>query len=51
MKFTINESEMFTEMAKVGSISNKVGQTGNYFIYVYNKEKKIPHFHIKKKNR
>lgn len=49
MKFTINESEMFTEMVKVGSISNKVGQTGNYFIYVYDKEKNIPHFHIKEK--
>ena len=34
MKLNINESKMLTEMAKIGSISNKVGQTGNYFIYV-----------------
>ena len=49
MRLNINEPEMFTEMAKIGSISNKVGQTGNYFIYVYDKEKNIPHFHIKEK--
>lgn len=51
MKLNINESEMLTEMAKIGSISNKVGQAGNYFIFIYNNERDIPHFHIKEKNR
>ena len=49
MKLNINESKMLTEMAKIGSISNKVGQTGNYFIYVYGNEKTISHLHIKEK--
>jgi hypothetical protein len=49
MRLNINESEMLTEMAKIGSISNKVGQAGNYFIFVYNNERAIPHFHIKEK--
>lgn len=48
-KLMINASELFTEMAKVGSISNKVGQDGNYFIYVYDNERNIPHFHIKER--
>lgn len=49
MKLDINESKMLTEMAKIGSISNKVGQTGNYFIYVYGNEKTVSHLHIKEK--
>lgn len=49
MKLNINESKMLTEMAKIGSISNKVGQTGNYFIYVYGNEKTVSHLHIKEK--
>lgn len=49
MKLSINESDMLLEMAKIGSISNKVGQAGNYNIYVYNNEQNIPHFHIKEK--
>ena len=49
MKLNINESKMLTEMAKIGSISNKVGQTGNYFIYVYSNEKTVSHLHIKEK--
>ena len=49
MKLNINESKMLTEMAKIGSISNKVGQAGNYFIYVYGNEKTVSHLHIKEK--
>lgn len=49
MKLNINESKMLTEMAKIGSISNKVGQTGNYFIYVYGNEKTVSYLHIKEK--
>ena len=49
MKLNINESKMLTEMAKIGSISNKVGQTANYFIYVYGNEKTVSHLHIKEK--
>ena len=51
MKLNINESKMLTEMAKIGSISNKVGQAGNYFIYVYGNEKTVSHLHIKKKKQ
>lgn len=49
MKLNINESKMLTEMAKIGSIYNKVGRTGNYFIYVYGNEKTVSHLHIKEK--
>lgn len=49
MKLDINESKMLTEMAKICSIYNKVGQTGNYFIYVYGNEKTVSHLHIKEK--
>lgn len=49
MKLNINESKMLTEMAKIGSISNKVGQAENYFIYVYGNEKTVSHLHIKEK--
>lgn len=49
MKLNINESKMLTEMAKIGSISNKVGQAGNYFIYVHGNEKTVSHLHIKEK--
>ena len=49
MKLNINESKMLTEMAKIGSISNKVEQAGNYFIYVYGNEKTVSHLHIKEK--
>lgn len=49
MKLNINEFKMLTEMAKIGSISNKVGQAGNYFIYVYGNKKTVSHLHIKEK--
>ena len=51
MKLNINESKMLTEMAKIGSISNKVGQTGNYFIYVYGNKKKLSHIFILRKKQ
>lgn len=51
MKLNINESKMLTETAKIGSISNKVEQTGNYFIYVYGNEKTVSHLHIKEKKQ
>lgn len=35
------------EMAKIGTFGNKVGERGNYEVWVYNKEGDgIPHFHI-----
>ena len=35
------------EMAKIGSIDTQIGKTGNYEIWVYNREGDgIPHFHI-----
>ena len=35
------------EMAKIGTFGNKVGESGNYEVWVYNKEGDgIPHFHI-----
>lgn len=49
MKLNIDEPEMLTEMAKIGSISTTVGQTGNYFIYIYDKEKISHTFTLKKR--
>ena len=35
------------EMAKIGSIDTQISKTGNYEIWVYNREGDgIPHFHI-----
>ena len=35
------------EMAKIGSIDTQIGKTGNYEIWIYNREGDgIPHFHI-----
>lgn len=35
------------EMAKIGTFGNKIGETGNYEVWVYDKEGNgIPHFHI-----
>lgn len=39
--------EPLKEMAKIGSINNQIGKTGNYDIWVYtNDPGNKPHFHI-----